>query len=128
MRRVVTGLDANGKAVALFNANVPLTSLRSPNPAGEMWVTSASPTGYSDKEDWAKTKVGVAPPAGGTIFRIVDFPPTSEKVNAMDVNTMMRAVGANAPKKGLPPRHSMMHRQDARLRHHHVRRNRYVAG
>jgi mannose-6-phosphate isomerase-like protein (cupin superfamily) len=110
VHRVVTALDANGKAIALFNAQVPLTSLRSPNPAGEMWVTTASPSSYSNSEDWAKTKVGVAPPPGGTIFRIVDFPPTSEKVNAMDVNTMMNAVGANAPKRGLPPRHSMMHR------------------
>lgn len=110
VRRVVTALDSSGKAIALFDGVVPLTSLRSPNPAGEMWVTSASPTAYSDKDDWAKTKVGVAPPKGGTIFRIVDFPPTSERVNSMPVNTMMNAVGADAPKKGLPPRHSMMHR------------------
>ena len=111
VRRVVTGIDASGKAVALFDSVVPLKSLRSPNPAGEMWITNKSPTGYSAKDDWAKTnEVGVSPPAGGTIFRIVDFPPTSEKVNAMDVNTMMKVIGDHAPKKGLPPRHSMMHR------------------
>ncbi len=40
VRRVVTALDANGRAVALADGAVPLTSLRSPNPAGEMWVTS----------------------------------------------------------------------------------------
>jgi hypothetical protein len=111
VRRVVTALDANGKAIALFDSAVPLKSLRSPNPAGEMWITNASPTAYSAKEDWAETnKVGVSPPAGGTIFRIVEFPPTSDKVAAMDVNTMMKVIGDHAPKKGLPPRHSMMHR------------------
>jgi mannose-6-phosphate isomerase-like protein (cupin superfamily) len=75
-----------------------------------MWVTKASPTGYSAKEDWAQTNVGVSPPNGGTVFRIVDFMPTSEKVNSMDVNTMMNAVGDGAAKRGRPPRHSMMHR------------------
>jgi mannose-6-phosphate isomerase-like protein (cupin superfamily) len=110
VRRVVTALDASGKAIALFDGAVPLKSLRSPNPAGEMWVTTQTPTAYSSKEDWAETKVGVSPPTGGTLFRIVDFPPTSEKVNRMDVNTMMKAVGDGAAKKGLPPRHSMMHR------------------
>jgi hypothetical protein len=76
-----------------------------------MWVTTANSTGYSGKDDWAKTnKVGIAPPKDGTIFRIVEFPPTSEKVNAMAVDTMMKVVGEHAPQRGLPPRHSMMHR------------------
>jgi len=110
VRRVVTALDAKGKAIVLFDGAVPLTSLRSPNPAGEMWVTAKSPTDYSAKEDWAKTKVGLTPPNGGTIFRIVDFVPTSAKIEQMDINTMMKVVGDHAPGKGLPPRHPMMHR------------------
>ncbi|NVO17900.1 MAG: cupin domain-containing protein [Rhodoplanes sp.] len=110
VRRVVTALDSNGKAVALFDGKVALKSLRSPNPAGEMWVTTDSPAAYTEKDDWAQTKVGISPPPRGTIFRIVEFPPTNERVHALDVNTMMRAVGDHAPKKGLPPRHSMMHR------------------
>jgi mannose-6-phosphate isomerase-like protein (cupin superfamily) len=110
VRRVVTGLDANGKAVAIFDGAVPLASMRSPNPAGDMWITKRSPTDYSAKEDWAKSQVGISPPSGGTIFRIVEFPPTSERVNNMDVNTMMKVIGEHAPQKGLAPRHSMMHR------------------
>ena len=90
VRRVVTALDANGRAVALTDGAVPLTSLRSPNPAGEMWVTSQYPPDYSWKEDRAKTKVGLIPPANGTIFRIVDFPPMKADVEKMDVNTMMK--------------------------------------
>ena len=110
VRRLVTGLDAKGKAVVLYDGGVPLTSFRSPNPAGEMWVTSKSPTDYSAKDDWAKTKVGLTPPNGGTIFRIVDFVPTTAKIEQMDINTMMKVVGDHAPAKGLPPRHPMMHR------------------
>ncbi len=110
VRRVVTALDANGRAVALADGAVPLTSLRSPNPAGEMWVTSQYPPDYSWKEDRAKTKVGLIPPANGTIFRIVDFPPMKAEVEKMDVNTMMKVVGDHAPAKGVPVRHPMMHR------------------
>ena len=110
VRRVVTALDASGKAVALFDGKVQLTSFRSPNPASEMWVTDKSPSDYSSSEDRAKTRVGLTPPKGGTIFRIVDFVPTTKKVDQMDINTMMKVAGADAPKKGLPPRHPMMHR------------------
>lgn len=110
VRRVVTGLDAAGKAIVMFDSAVPLTSFRSPNGANEMWVTDKSPPDFSWKDDRAKIKVGLTPPKGGTIFRIVDFVPTTAKIDAMDINTMMKVAGADAPAKGLPPRHPMMHR------------------
>ena len=110
VRRVVTGLDAAGKAVVMFDSAVPLTSFRSPNGANEMWVTDKSPPDLSWTEDRAKIKVGLTPPKGGTIFRIVDFVPITPKIEAMDINTMMKVAGADAPAKGLPPRHPMMHR------------------
>ena len=56
------------------------------------------------------TKAGLTPPKSGTVFRIVEFAPEPPAVQSMDLNTMMRVVGADAPAKGLPPRHPMMHR------------------
>src|SRR5207244_1838199 len=85
-------------------------SCRSPNPASETWVTESSPPDFSWTADRAKTKVGLVPPKNGTIFRIVDFVPTTQKIESMDINTMMKVVGDHAPAKGLPPRHPMMHR------------------
>jgi mannose-6-phosphate isomerase-like protein (cupin superfamily) len=110
VRRVVTKIDSSGKAVAMFDGQVQLTSFRSPNPASEMWVTENSPPDFSWTADRAKTKVGLVPPKNGTIFRIVDFVPTTPKIESMDINTMMKVVGDHAPAKGLPPRHPMMHR------------------
>src|SRR6266852_5562535 len=109
VRRVVTKLDSSGKAVAMFDGKVQLTSFRSPNPASEMWVTEASPPDFSSTADRGKTKVGLVPPGNGTIFRIVDFVPTTPRIESMDINTMMKVVGDHAPQKGLPPRHPMMH-------------------
>jgi len=110
IRRIVTGIDPSGKAIVMFDSAVQLTSFRSPNPAGEMWVTPKSPIDYSWTEDRAKIKVPLTPPKGGTIFRIVDFVPITPKIEQMDINMMMKVVGDHAPAKGLPPRHPMMHR------------------
>ena len=110
VRRVVTKIDSSGKAVVMFDGQVQLTSFRSPNPASEMWVTESSPPDFSWTTDRGKTKVGLVSPKNGTIFRIVDFVPTTQKIESMDINTMMKVVGDHAPAKGLPPRHPMMHR------------------
>jgi mannose-6-phosphate isomerase-like protein (cupin superfamily) len=110
VRRVVTKIDASGKAVAMFDGQVQLTSFRSPNPASEMWVTENSPPDFSWTADRGKTKVGLVPPKSGTVFRVVDFAPDSQGEHPADMNHMMKIVGAEAPKRGLPPRHPMMHR------------------
>jgi len=110
VHRVVTGINSDGKAVALFDGAVPLQSFRSPNPAGDMWVTEAYPADFSWSEDRGKLKVGLHPPKNGTIFRVVDFVPTTEKINQMPMDTMMKVAGESAPKRGLPPKHPMMHR------------------
>ena len=110
VRRVVTKLDQSGKAVVMFDGAVPLKTMRSPNPAGEMWVTDKSLPDFSWTTDRAMTKVGLTPPRGGTIFRIVEFVPTTAAIEKMDINTMMKVAGTDAPAKGLPPRHPMMHR------------------
>jgi len=110
VHRVVTGINSEGKAVALFDGAVPLQSLRSPNPAGDMWVTQAYPADFNWSEDRGKIKVGLYPPKNGTIFRVVEFVPTTEKINQMPMDTMMKVAGESAPKRGLPPKHPMMHR------------------
>ena len=111
VRRVVTKLDSSGKAVVMYDGSVQLKSFRSPNPAGEMWVTDRTLPDFNWSADRALTKVGLVPPKNGTIFRIVDFVPLSpEMEKKMDINLMMKVVGDHAPAKGLPPRHPMMHR------------------
>ena len=110
IRRVVTKLDDSGKAVVMFDGRVALSGERPPNAVANMWVTDKSPADFSSTEDRGKVKTGITPPKGGTAFRIVDFAPEPAGVAKMDMNTMMRAVGKDAPAKGRPPRHPMMHR------------------
>src|SRR5258708_29899992 len=111
VRRVVTKLDEAGKAVVMFEECVRMSVVRPPNYVANMWVTDKSLPDFSWTTDRAKTQTRLTPPKSGTVFRIVDFVPEPDAVARMDMNTMMRVVGAaDTPAKGLPPRHPMMHR------------------
>jgi hypothetical protein len=110
LHRVVTAIDKDGRSVALVDDALPLQSMRSPNPAGEVWVTQAAPADFNWTEDRGKIKVGLQPPKNGTIFRIVDFVPMTAAIEKLPMDTMMKVAGVDAPKRGQPPRHPMMHR------------------
>jgi len=110
VRRVVTALDASGKAVVMIDERTKLTAPRPPNYAANVWVTSTNLPDFTATEDRGKTKIGLVPPKTGTVFRVVDFAPESQGQHPTDMNFMMKNVGPEAPKKGLPPRHPMMHR------------------
>ena len=110
VRRVVTALDASGKAVVLIDERTRLTAPRPPNYAANVWVTDKSPPDFTSTADRGKTKTGLVPPKSGTVFRIVEFAPESQGEQPTDMNHMMKIVGAEAPKRGRPPRHPMMHR------------------
>ena len=111
IRRVVTKLDESGKAVVMIDERSPMSAVRPPNYVANVWVTDKSLPDFSWSSDRGKTKTGLTPPKAGTVFRIVEFVPEPESVARLDPNTMQRVVGAaDTPKKGLPPRHPMMHR------------------
>ena len=111
VRRVVTKLDEAGKAVVMFDERVQMSGVRPPNYVAPIWLTDKSLPDFSMREDRAKSMTGLMPPKGGTVFRVVDFVPEPDAVARMDMNTMQKVVGeVGTPKKGLPPRHPMMHR------------------
>jgi mannose-6-phosphate isomerase-like protein (cupin superfamily) len=111
VRRVVTGLDANNKAVVLFDGRLTLNPGRSGNPAANLWITDSSPPGFSFKDDNATKPIGLSPPDNGTAIRVVEFPPLDPAAEAkMDPDFMMKVVGDHAPARGLPVKHPLMHR------------------
>ena len=109
-RRVVTGHDTDGKAVAIFDAPVAAKQ-RSPggNAITMLWVTDETPADVSGNLDRAEAKVGVPPPANGSIFRIVDFPPTKPGDHAVDHNAILRGMGIDPATQGYM-RHANTHR------------------
>lgn len=109
MRRVVTGHDAAGKAIVLFEGEAPNAKARKASGVLStlLWVTDESPADISGSADRAAREIGVAPPARGTAFRVVDFLPESE-TGAVDRAAMLREMGL-AP-EGHETRHAAMHR------------------
>jgi mannose-6-phosphate isomerase-like protein (cupin superfamily) len=76
VRRVVTGHRA-GKAVVLFDGPAPNVRLRQASGLVStlVWVTDEAPADIAGEQDRAARDIGVPPPACGSIFRVVDFPP-----------------------------------------------------
>ena len=75
-RRVVTGHDAKGRGVILFDGAAPNVKHR---PSGLvstlLWTTDESPADTARGDDRSAREIGIPPPERGSIFRVVDFPP-----------------------------------------------------
>lgn len=111
VRRVVTGHDSSGKAVILSDAaaaNVKVREAQGGLVSGLLWATDESPADIAGQADRADRTIGVAPPAGGSVFRYVDFPPiatappVSQAAVLKEMNIHAAEVGSN--------RHPLMHR------------------
>lgn len=77
-----------------------------------LWTTDSVPADLSSQEDAALRKIGIAPPAGGTIFRVVEFAPQPEITADYESRLkMMQAIGL-APEGPTRehPRDAGMHR------------------
>ena len=74
IRRVVTGHDANGKAIVLIDDVTPATSTRPGTQASVVWTTQGFPVNNDTSEDTSGNATGTTL-AGGTVFRIVEFGP-----------------------------------------------------
>ena len=112
IRRVVTTDDEDGKAVVLFDGANPHKVVR-PNRSVTsrlVWVTDQTPADISGTADRAATNIGIAPPHNGSVFRIIDIPPTPPEIETLGHDYLHKQIGDHAPRKGLPPRHPLMHR------------------
>lgn len=75
LRRVVTGHDANGKAVVKIDE--PVKNIVQGRPGANssvIWSTDKFPTDNSDDFDGSQRKVGTSVD-NGTVFRVVQFNP-----------------------------------------------------
>jgi mannose-6-phosphate isomerase-like protein (cupin superfamily) len=73
----VTANDAQGKGTVLFDGDAPNVQVLAE--AGVvstlLWVTDETPARFSAGADRADREIGIPPPDGGSILRIVDFEP-----------------------------------------------------
>jgi quercetin dioxygenase-like cupin family protein len=75
LRRVVTGHDANGRAVVLIDEIVKNgVSARPGATASVIWTTERFPVNNDGDEDTSQRRTGTTLP-NGTVFRVVEFAP-----------------------------------------------------
>ncbi len=111
IRRIVTGHDASGKAVVLFDG--PATNVTFRKVGGfvstVLWAVDEAPADVSGTIDRADRPVALAPTDCGAVLRIVDFPPaTPERLKDADMAREMGA-GVQVPDKKADA-HPFMHR------------------
>ena len=101
IRRVVTGHDKNGRSVFLQDGNAGNIKQMESMPGlalTDLWETTGAPANNEGKEDAAKRPVRLEPPAGGTIVRIVEFPPDSQWRGKADAKAAFDSIGAGHAK------------------------------
>jgi mannose-6-phosphate isomerase-like protein (cupin superfamily) len=110
VHRVVTTLNKDDKSAALFDGQVPLQKGGGGEAFANLWVTQKAPADFSWDADRSGQRKSFAPQNGGNYLLVVEFPPVGPDVDKLPMDTMMKVVGAAAPKRGAPPSNPLMHR------------------
>jgi mannose-6-phosphate isomerase-like protein (cupin superfamily) len=85
IRRVVTGHDAAGKSVFIIDAPTPHVFSRTKGSAivHEMWETTRTPADNRGSADAIARGARLPPPPNGSVFRVIEYPPDSERLAAI---------------------------------------------
>lgn len=113
IRRIVTSHDASGKAIVLRDGAAPNVRVRPGTgiTATLLWTTHSTPATYTNA-DRGNDTVATAPPPGGTVLRVVEFPP--EATMKDDGSNPLAAMGLAHDSMGRrAPNHPHMHATDS---------------
>lgn len=113
-RRVVTGHDEHGHSVFITDGLASAVKEMESMPGlaiTNFWITDGAPASNLGHADAADRPVVLEPPANGTVFRVVEFPPDSNWRDDADPRAAFASIGAGdaADTSSSDP---MMHRTD----------------
>ena len=85
VRRVVTGHNAAGKSIFVSDAATPHVFSRSKGSAvvHELWETTETPADNRGNADAIARGHRPQPPPSGSVFRVIEYPPDSERLAAI---------------------------------------------
>lgn len=111
MKRVVTGQGADGFSRILIEDEPESAVLEK---AGglrltELWATSENPAEVSGTADKARRPRRIEPDPGGSVFRVIEYPPDAVRLKSLDPEAHFAAMGGQAAAKE-KRRHPGMHR------------------
>jgi mannose-6-phosphate isomerase-like protein (cupin superfamily) len=118
IRRIVTGHNSQGRSFILSDG----PSSHSMTLAGvsnfgvtDIWKTDKTPASNEGVEDGCSGQIVLAPPAMGSVFRVVEFPPDREYVGKWNPDVAFASMGdsgSEAIQHG-SARHEGMHTTDS---------------
>lgn len=82
MRRLVTGIDANGKSVFVHDGPAPEVTAGAGFELGALWSSDAAMRLGDAAADAALGRTGTVPPPGATVFTYVVIPPDDDAGHA----------------------------------------------
>jgi len=115
IRRIITGHDSQGRSTILQDGPSPHSmTLAGVDTFGvtDLWKTQTAPADNESDEDPCQGAIVLAPPPGGTVFRVVEFPPDKEYVGKWkreEAFASMGESGAHAVDQSTA-RHEGMHK------------------
>ena len=86
IRRVVTGHNAQGRSIFIMDGPAPVVFSRwaGATAVTELWETGATPASNAGNDDpTSAQQQRLPPPKNGSKFRVVEYPPDSQRVAAM---------------------------------------------
>lgn len=114
MRRVVTGVTAQGRSTVVSDGICPHTTTLHDIPSfklTELWKTSEMPVEIGRADDQCSLPIELVPFKNGTSLRFVEFPPDTEwkgRVNGAEAFAALGDSGSSAIDSS-SDRHEMMH-------------------
>ena len=117
VRRVVTGHNADGKAIVVSDAITPVVHyapLRPGYSMNEIWATNSAPAIIDQPGEPTERPRSIAPDRNGTVCRIIEFPPEASWIGNIDpekAKAAFESLGSReaATEMEKPP-HPLMHR------------------
>ena len=101
VRRVVTGHERNGKSAFLMDGHAPNIKEMASMPGlalTDLWETGGAPADNAGAADAAARPIRLEPPPGGSILRIVEFPPDAAWRGNVDSLAAFNSIGAGHAK------------------------------
>ena len=85
IRRVVTGHNAAGKSIFVSDGPTPHVFSRTKGSAvvHELWETARTPADNRGNADAIARSHRLPPPPNGSVFRVIEYPPDSERLAAI---------------------------------------------
>jgi naringenin degradation protein FdeH len=116
IRRIVTGHNAQGKSVFIMDGEAHPPAGRR-NAAGtsvvELWQTDCTPADNSGDKDPTDHPYRLPPPANGSVFRVVEYPPDKERFAAMSAKEWSAdAASQGYQRDASNQRHAGFHKTD----------------